>query len=68
MRKTNVHLSVGATSVNININSFGLDIVSTAVGIGDTLVVLGPPAPDSKNENSHNIDIYRMTEDGEFIN
>ena len=43
-------------------------MVSTAVGIGDTLVVLGPAAPDSKNENSYNIDIYRMTENGEFVN
>lgn len=65
MRKTNVHLSVGATSVNGD-TLYSSD-VSTAVGIGDTLVVLGPPARDSKNENSHNIDIYRMTEDGEFI-
>lgn len=43
-------------------------MISTAVGIGDTLVVLGPPAPDSKNENSYNIDIYKMTESGEFVN
>ena len=39
-------------------------MISTAVGIGDTLVVLGPPAPDSKNENSYNIDIYKLTESG----
>lgn len=65
MRKTNVHLSVGVTTVNIN-NLSGSN-VSTAVGIGDTLVVLGPPSPDSENENTNNIDIYKLTENGEFI-
>lgn len=64
MRKTNVHLSVGVTATN----NFSASMISTAVGIGDTLVVLGPPAPDSKNENSYNIDIYRMIESGEFVN
>ena len=66
MRKTNVHLSVGVTSATIN--NLSTNMISTAVGIGDTLVVLGPPAPDSKNENTYNIDIYRMTEDCEFVN
>lgn len=42
-------------------------MISTAVGIGDTLVVLGPPAPDSENENTKNIDIYKLTESGEFV-
>lgn len=63
MRKTNVHLSVGATSIN----NLSVTNVSTAVGIGDTLVVLGPHAPDSENENTNNIDIYKLTENGEFI-
>ena len=29
--------------------------------------MLGPPAPDSENENTNNIDIYKLTENGEFI-
>ena len=65
MRKTNVHLSVGLTSVYEN--TLSVTTVSTAVGIGDTLVVLGPAAPDSENENTNNIDIYKLTENGEFI-
>lgn len=59
-----MHLSVGVTAAN----NFSASMISTAVGIGDTLVVLGPPAPDSKNENSYNIDIYKLTESGEFVN
>lgn len=61
-----MHLSVGVTATTTN--NLSSTMVSTAVGIGDTLVVLGPAAPDSKNENSYNIDIYRMTESGEFVN
>lgn len=59
-----MHLSVGVTAANNNLSS---NINSTAVGIGDTLVVLGPPAPDSENENTKNIDIYKLTESGEFV-